>query len=94
MDLTGLDINDSVHISAIKLPEGSKPKITRNFTIVTIAPSSGYAAELAEAAAKAAEAAGAPAAAAEGAEGTAAAGAEGGAAGDAKAGAAGGKEKK
>jgi large subunit ribosomal protein L25 len=38
VDLTGLDIGDSVHISAIKLPEGVKPTITdRDFTIATIA---------------------------------------------------------
>jgi len=37
VDLEGLDIGDSVHISAIKLPEGVKPSITRNFTVATIA---------------------------------------------------------
>ena len=38
-DLTGLDINDSIHISAIKLPEGARPTITgRDFTIGSIAP--------------------------------------------------------
>lgn len=38
-DLTGFDINDSLHISAIKLPEGVRPTIRdRDFTIVTIAP--------------------------------------------------------
>ncbi|MCP5367591.1 MAG: 50S ribosomal protein L25/general stress protein Ctc [Hyphomicrobiales bacterium] len=37
-DLTGLDINDSVHISNITLPEGVAPSITdRDFTIATIA---------------------------------------------------------
>ncbi len=37
IDLTGLEIGDSVHISAMKLPEGVKPTITeRNFTIATI----------------------------------------------------------
>ena len=37
IDLTGLDIHDSVHISAIKLPEGVKPTITeRDFTVATI----------------------------------------------------------
>lgn len=41
IDLTGLDIGDSVHISAIKLPEGSKSAIDdRDFTVVTVvAPS-------------------------------------------------------
>ena len=41
IDLTGLDIGDSIHISAVKLPEGSESAITdRDFTIATIvAPS-------------------------------------------------------
>ena len=38
IDLTGLDIGDSVHISAVKLPKGVTPTITdRDFTIATIA---------------------------------------------------------
>jgi len=38
VDLTGTDIGDSIHISAITLPEGVKPTITdRDFTIATIA---------------------------------------------------------
>ncbi|MCA0425574.1 MAG: 50S ribosomal protein L25/general stress protein Ctc, partial [Proteobacteria bacterium] len=41
-DLAGLDLNDSVHISAIKLPEGARPTITdRDFTIATIAVPAG-----------------------------------------------------
>ncbi len=41
-DLAGYDINDSLHISAVALPEGCKPTITdRDFTIATIAPPSG-----------------------------------------------------
>ncbi len=41
-DLSGLDINDSVHISAISLPKGVTPTITdRDFTIATIAAPSG-----------------------------------------------------
>lgn len=41
-DLTGLDINDSLHISAIALPEGARPTITdRDFTIATVAAPSG-----------------------------------------------------
>jgi large subunit ribosomal protein L25 len=37
VDLTGLEIGDSVHISAVKLPEGVKPTITeRDFTVATI----------------------------------------------------------
>src|SRR6185312_7105510 len=38
VDLTGLEIGDSVHINTIKLPTGIKPTIARNFTICTIAP--------------------------------------------------------
>jgi large subunit ribosomal protein L25 len=41
VDLTGLDIGDSVHISAIALPENVAPTITdRDFTVITIAGSS------------------------------------------------------
>ena len=41
LDVTGLDIGDSIHISHVKLPEGSLSAITdRDFTIATIvAPS-------------------------------------------------------
>jgi large subunit ribosomal protein L25 len=65
VDLTGLDIGDSVHISAVTLPEGVVPTITdRDFTVATIA---GSAAMLPEEAEKA-EAEEAEAEAAEGAE--------------------------
>ncbi|MGF7161802.1 large subunit ribosomal protein L25 [Rhodoligotrophos appendicifer] len=38
IDLTGTNIGDSIHISAVQLPEGAKPTITdRDFTIATIA---------------------------------------------------------
>ncbi len=37
VDLTGLNIGDSVHIKDIKLPEGAIPTIKRNFTIASIA---------------------------------------------------------
>jgi large subunit ribosomal protein L25 len=38
VDLTGLDIGDSVHISNIQLPEGARPVIRdRDFTVVTVA---------------------------------------------------------
>jgi large subunit ribosomal protein L25 len=38
VDLAGLEIGDSVHISAVTLPEGVKPTITdRDFTVATIA---------------------------------------------------------
>ncbi len=51
VDLTGLDIGDSVHISAIKLPEGIRPVIAdRDFTIATIAGASAVKAEAAAAA--------------------------------------------
>jgi large subunit ribosomal protein L25 len=64
VDLTGLEIGDSVHISALKLPEGVKPTITeRDFTVATIV---GRAAEEPVPGAAAAEAA---APGAEGAEG-------------------------
>ena len=56
-DLTGLDINDSLHISAISLPEGVKPTIERNFTVATVAAPAGVKEEI-RAAAEAAAAAG------------------------------------
>ena len=37
IDLTDLDIGDSVHISTVAMPEGVKPTIARNFTVATIA---------------------------------------------------------
>jgi large subunit ribosomal protein L25 len=38
VDLTGFDVGESIHISAVKLPEGTTPTITdRDFTIATIA---------------------------------------------------------
>lgn len=61
IDMAGLDIGDSVHINAVKLPEGVKPTIARNFTVVALrAPSVQKAEEEkpAEAAAAAAPAAG------------------------------------
>jgi large subunit ribosomal protein L25 len=62
IDMAGLDIGDSVHINAIKLPEGVKPTIARNFTVVALrAPSVSKAEEekpAADAAAAAAPAAG------------------------------------
>lgn len=58
-DLTGLEINDSLHISAITLPEGVRPTITdRDFTVATVAAPAGVKEELraaAEAAAAAVE---------------------------------------
>ena len=62
IDLTGLDIHDSVHISAITLPEGCRPVDTRgDFTIATVVPPTVYVEEAPTAAAAAATAA-APAA--------------------------------
>lgn len=49
IDLTGLDINDSVHISAVTLPEGVEPVISdRDFTIATLAAPSSLKSEEAE----------------------------------------------
>ncbi|WP_137389711.1 50S ribosomal protein L25/general stress protein Ctc [Rhodoligotrophos defluvii] len=49
IDLTGTDIGDSIHISAVKLPEGVKPTITdRDFTIATIATPAAGVEEAAE----------------------------------------------
>ncbi len=44
-DLTGLDIGDSIHISHVKLPEGVKPTIGRDFTIASIAAPTVYVEE-------------------------------------------------
>jgi large subunit ribosomal protein L25 len=46
VDLSGLDIGDSVHIDAVTLPEGVRPTITdRNFTIATVVAPSGMRSE-------------------------------------------------
>jgi large subunit ribosomal protein L25 len=51
VDLNGLDIGDSVHISAVDFPPGSRPAITdRAFTIASIAASSAVREEAAAAA--------------------------------------------
>lgn len=72
VDLAGMDIGDSLHISAIKLPEGLVPVIrSRDFTVATVAAPSAFLE--AEAKPAAAEAAAAPAAAAPAAGGKAAA---------------------
>jgi large subunit ribosomal protein L25 len=74
VDLTGLEIGDSVHISAIKLPEGVRPTVTeRDFTVATIV---GRAAEEEAAPAAAAAEAVPGAEAAEAAEAAPAEGAE------------------
>lgn len=67
VDLTGLNIGDSVHINSIKLPDGVKPTIARNFTICTIAPPTVMTVEEETPAAAAATAEGAAAAPAAGA---------------------------
>lgn len=41
VDLTGVGLNASIHISAIKLPEGCTPVDKDDFTVVTIVPPSG-----------------------------------------------------
>jgi len=54
IDVTGYEIGDSIHISAVKLPEGVKPVIQdRDFTIATIVAPSGLKSEEAEEAAAA-----------------------------------------
>ena len=53
VDLTGLDIGDSIHISMVTLPEGVEPTITdRDFTVATIAAPTVVREEEAEAAAE------------------------------------------
>ena len=53
IDVTGLDIGDTIHISFVNLPEGSVSAITdRDFTIATIVAPSGLRSEDAEAAAE------------------------------------------
>jgi large subunit ribosomal protein L25 len=84
IDLAGLDIHDSVHISAINLPEGCKPVDTRtDFTIATVVPPTVYVEEAPTAAAAATTAA-APAAGAAAPAAGAAAPAAGAAAAPAK----------
>jgi large subunit ribosomal protein L25 len=69
VDLSTLDIAESLHISAVELPQGCKPTITdRNFTIVTLVPpvvvaETPAAASVAAAPAKGGKAAAKPAAA-------------------------------
>ena len=49
LDLTGLDLGDSIHISQITLPAGSVSAITdRDFTIATVVAPSGLRSEAAE----------------------------------------------
>src|ERR1700733_6293991 len=83
IDLAGMDFHDSVHVSALKLPDGCRPIAgTAELTVVTIVPPTVMAEETPAAGAAAAPAAGAAAAPAAGA--AAAAGAGKGAAAPAK----------
>jgi large subunit ribosomal protein L25 len=65
VDVTGLEIAHSRHLSDIKLPEGIKVVTNRDLTLVTIVPPSGFIEEQKAAAEAAAAAASAAAAAAE-----------------------------
>jgi large subunit ribosomal protein L25 len=58
VDLSGLDIGDGIHVSAVKLPEGARPVIRdRDFTIATVAaPTVAVEAEASESAEAPAEA--------------------------------------
>ncbi|MEK4033480.1 50S ribosomal protein L25/general stress protein Ctc [Methylocystis sp. IM2] len=50
-DLSGMDFNDSLHISAIPLPEGCKPtNPDKDFTVASLAPPAGGGEEAAPAA--------------------------------------------
>jgi large subunit ribosomal protein L25 len=56
IDLTGLEIGDSIHISQVTLPKGSKSAIDdRDFTVATVVAPSAMKAEEAEEAAEVAE---------------------------------------
>jgi large subunit ribosomal protein L25 len=97
VDVGGLDINHSRHLSDIKLPEGVRAVSGRDITLVTVVPPSGYAEEMkaaAEAAAAAAAAAATAAAAPAGGAGAAAPAAGAPAAGGAAPAAGGAAEKK
>ena len=59
VDLAGAEINDSLHISAVALPEGVRPTVDRDFTVATIAAPAGVKEELRQAAAAAASGGGA-----------------------------------
>ncbi len=53
-DLTGMEFNDSLHISQIPLPEGCKPtNPDKNFTVASLAPPAGGGEEASPAAAAA-----------------------------------------
>jgi large subunit ribosomal protein L25 len=97
VDVAGLEINHSVHLSEVTLPAGTKAVARGDQTLVTIVPPSGYAEELKAAAAAAAtpaEGAAAPAAGAGAAAPAAGAAAAAPAGGAAKAPAGGAGQKK
>jgi large subunit ribosomal protein L25 len=75
VDLSGLEMNHSIHLSDIKLPENVRPLAVGDATLVTIVPPSGFVEEQRAAAAAAAAA---PAAGAAGEAAPAAAGAAAG----------------
>lgn len=45
IDVSSFNVGDSIHISAVTLPEGAKSAIDRDFTVATIAAPSGMKAE-------------------------------------------------
>jgi large subunit ribosomal protein L25 len=96
VDVSGLEISYSKHLSDVTLPPGVRPLARVDMTLVTIVPPSGYAEEQKAAAEAAAAAAAAAAAGTEAGAPTPAAGAPGAAPGAAPAagGGAGGGEKK
>jgi large subunit ribosomal protein L25 len=60
VDLDGLDIGDSIHISHVTLPANVQPTVDRDFTVATIAAPSAVRAEALEAQAAAQAAAATP----------------------------------
>ena len=75
VDITGLEMNHSIHLSDIELPGNVRPLVAGDVTLVTIVPPSGFIEEQKAAAAAAAAAATAAAAAPEAAPGAPATGA-------------------
>jgi len=57
IDLTGLNIGDTITISSVTLPDGAKPTIDRDFVIANVSAPSGLAAAAAEEAEEEAESA-------------------------------------
>jgi large subunit ribosomal protein L25 len=41
VDLSGVELNTSIHIKSITLPPGCRPVDSSDFTVVTVVPSSG-----------------------------------------------------